>query len=257
MLEVSPVQISQSFGAMIAVNPLGAVKVCNFDCLYCNLGPSTVRLSRLKHDIEFPPVARLVESVGKVLAEEAKNGRTVDTIVLSGNGEPTLYPDLPALVTGLLDIRRALMPKIKLAILTNGDRLEDRDIADTLNRLDERIVKLDVGSERLFKQVNRPLSRSTLEKIMSGANNLVDLSVQCAILGGRHSLLSETSTTVLDEWLEAVAMLKPKRVLLHAAAQPMADSRAQEPQADDVHKIAHWLERKLKLKAQIEYGSAA
>lgn len=251
---VSQPKVRSPFGMTIVVNPLGAVKVCNFDCVYCNLGPSNVRISRLKQEVEFPSLEAISEALGKVLSAEAQANRKIETLLLSGNGEPTLYDRLPELVGTLLSLRRSFMPQMHVAIETNGDRLDDRDVATAVNLLDERIVKVDAGSQRLFKAMNRPLSRSSLEKIIRGARGLKDVSVQTAVLSGDLSLQNET---VREEWLEAVAMLSPKKVYLHAVRGPMTKEGLPATTADDLDRVAHWLERKLKFKAHVEYDSAA
>jgi wyosine [tRNA(Phe)-imidazoG37] synthetase (radical SAM superfamily) len=243
------------------LNILGDQKVCNFDCTYCSLGPSLIRISRLKQDAGFSAVDDIVTEVGRALGEAVKNGSAIDTILISGNGEPTLHPMFLPLVKALIAKRiemtsstNSLGRSTKLVALTNGDRLDDRDVVDALNLLDECIVKLDVGTEKAFKKINRPLSRSSLEKIILGARSLTNLSTQTMITGGDFSL---THSTQLDEWLEVLAMLNPKKVYLQHAQAPCADATVKFATEDDVNRISHWLERRLKIKAQVDFGFAA
>jgi hypothetical protein len=52
-------------------------------------------------------------------------------------------------------------------------------------------------------------------------------------------------------------MLNPKKVYLNRAQAPCADPTVKFVTDDEMHRISHWLERRLKIKAQVELGSAA
>ncbi len=258
---VSEIMNHATFGRTIEVNILGAQKVCNFDCVYCSLGPSQFRLSRLKQDVVFPTLEEISAAVGPALSLAAREDLPIDTILVSGNGEPTLHPLFLQVAKMLVERRTELSigtapgrTGTRIVVLTNGDRLDDRDIVDALNLLDETIVKVDAGTEKVFKKINRPISRSTLEKALQASRTLRHMSVQTTITGGDVSLLQ---TSHLEEWMEVIAMLTPKHVYLKLAQAPCADPNLKLATEDDLHRISHWLERKLKIKAQVESGYAA
>lgn len=249
------------FGRTVELNILGEQKICNFDCTYCSRGPSLIRISRLKHDAVFTPIEDILTSIGKVLGAEAQSGQPIDTILISGNGEPTLHPLFPSFARALIERRTELSSttsglgkQTRIVCLTNGDRLDDRDVVDALNLFDECLVKVDVGTEKAFKKINRPISRSSLEKILLGTRSLKMLSIQTMVTGGDISL---THSAQLDEWIEVVAMMNPKAVYLQKAIPPFADSTFRFATDDEIHRICHWLERKLKIKARVEFDSAA
>lgn len=248
-------------GRTIELNILGIQKICNFDCTYCSRGPSIIRISRLKLDAVFTPLAEILVEVGRALGQGASTGQAIDTILISGNGEPTLHPMFSEIARALIQKRIEMSSTTngfgrttKIVVLTNGDRLDDRHVLEALNLFDECIVKIDVGTERAFKKINRPLSRSTLEKVLLGARGLKNLSSQTVITGGDFSL---TDSTHLEEWLEVIAILAPKKVYLQIAKSPSADPLQKFATEDDVNRISHWLDRRLKIKAQIDFGSAA
>ena len=250
-----------AFGLTIELNILGETKLCGFDCTYCSRGPSVVRISRLKQDAEFTPLERIITEVGRALGKGAQAGQAIDTVLISGNGEPTLHPLFPQIARDLVAKRSEMASTTndlgrttKFIVLTNGDQLDDRDVVDALNLFDECIVKVDAGTEKAFKKINRPLSRSSLEKIILSARALKHFALQTVIAGGDFSL---THATQLEEWLEVVAMLNPKKVYLQLAQPPCADPAMKFATEDDVNRISHWLERRLKIKAQVDFGSAA
>ncbi len=247
---------SERFGQTIEVNLLGDQKLCSFDCGYCHLGESKVRMSRFKKDVEFPALEELILKVGQALSEKGQNGEVVDTILISGNGEPTIHPHFSDFVLSLLSKRHELMAAktSKILCLTNGDEFDRRDVRDALNKLDSTILKLDAGSEKAFKAINRPRSRSTFEKIILNARGIENLSIQATIVGGANGL---TNQARMEDWLEVVGMLNPKNVFLNRAIAPCADPDTILVSEDDVHRISHWLDRKLKIKAQVGLAIAA
>lgn len=255
---VSELMNHATFGRTIEVNILGEQKVCNFDCVYCSLGPSQFRLSRLKQDVVFPTLEEISAAIGPVLSLASQEDLPIETILVSGNGEPTLHPLFPQIMKMLTERRAELSAGTapgrtgtRIVVLTNGDRLDDRDVVEALNLIDETIVKVDAGTEKVFKKINRPISRSTLEKALQASRSIHYLSVQTTITGGDVSLLQ---TTHLEEWMEVIAMLTPKHVYLQLAQTPCADPKLKLATEDDLHRISHWLERKLKIKAQVEFG---
>ena len=249
------------FGRTVELNILGEQKICNFDCTYCSRGPSLIRISRLKHDAVFTPVEEIISAIGKTLGAGAQSGDAIETVLISGNGEPTLHPLFPNFAKALIERRSELSSTTtshgkttRIVCLTNGDRLDDRDIVDALNLFDESLVKIDVGTERAFKKINRPISRSSLEKIILGARALKSLTIQTMVTGGDVSLIHPNQ---LDEWIEVIAMMNPKAVYLQRPLAPCADPTVKFPTDDEIHRVSHWLERKLKIKARVAFDSAA
>jgi len=83
---------------------LSPVRRCNFRCVYCALD---YRLTKLE-PLDLPS-----KTMGKLLGQVA-NWDTPPGIVWAGEGEPTLHPDLPALVL------EAARLKLRQGMSTNG-----------------------------------------------------------------------------------------------------------------------------------------
>ena len=102
---------SRRLGTSLGVNlsPTDG-KVCSFDCLYCEAGfnaqgPGASGLPRREE------VARLLEEKLRVMHSE---GRTLDVITFSGNGEPTLHPDFPGILDDTVALRDKYFPDAKV-----------------------------------------------------------------------------------------------------------------------------------------------
>lgn len=80
-------------------------------------------------------------------------------VALSGDGEPTLSPNFPEIVQTVLHLRaQGRFPFFKLVLITNASGLDRPEVVRTLNLFtsrDEIWVKLDAGSQKHLRQVNR------------------------------------------------------------------------------------------------------
>jgi wyosine [tRNA(Phe)-imidazoG37] synthetase (radical SAM superfamily) len=245
-LVYGPVQ-SRRFGRSLGINILGTEqKACSFDCAYCDLGATTIRLNRLKSDIVFPTVDAISEAVNASLKEIHANGPNFDMICLSGNGEPTLHPDFNEVVKSVMQARETWMPDKPIAVLTNGAHLDSRKVVDAMNKIDQRIVKIDAGNERAFKVVNSPLSRTTLAKVISGVRSLKDVTIQALFVQGATD---NTSHADIEDWIEVIAIIKPKTVQIHGISRQTTQSGLIRCDEDTLYAIASRLERKTQIKA--------
>ncbi len=131
-------------------------KVCPYDCIYCQLGPTRVLSVRKEN---FFPVHTLVEEVRHAL----ERGPRPDVITLAGSGEPTLYRPLGRLIRDLKTIT-----DIPVVLLTNGALFGDPVLRREAALADRVLPSLDAGDEGLFRVVNRPHESLTLERVVAG-----------------------------------------------------------------------------------------
>ena len=228
-----PVQ-SRRLGWSLGINWFAPLtKVCNFDCVYCQLGRTTRRPVRT----DFVSV----DSFQTVIEQKFKSFRdqhqTIHVITISGNGEPLLHPHLPELVDLLLGARDHYLPDAKIWILTNGTRLDRPETAKALNRLDERAIKLD-GVNNWLVHVDQPLYGFSLEKLLAGLSMLKDYHLQVMLL---HGIENNASPRALEAWCDFVLkhQLHPKTIQLYTVDRypaypnvtPLSDKELEEAAA--------------------------
>jgi wyosine [tRNA(Phe)-imidazoG37] synthetase (radical SAM superfamily) len=171
----------RSRGISIGIN-LNPNKICNFDCVYCQVNrslPATaqkVDLEMLKQELD-----RILQSENDgSLYEEApfntlaQTERGVRDIAFSGDGEPTTYPRFEEVVRIAADARRRFgLGSAKLVLLTNAAYLHKPSVGAALAVMDENNgeiwAKLDAGTEEYFRRVNRP--RESLSRILDNILN--------------------------------------------------------------------------------------
>jgi len=134
----------------IDLSPL--VKQCNFDCLYCELAPS----STVDKQKEVVSVATIMDALKKHLDEK------IDVITLTANGEPTLYPYLDELIDEINKIKGDR----ETLILTNSATLIDEKVYNSLLKLDQVKLSLDAVSPDIFKKIDRPHATIRIENII-------------------------------------------------------------------------------------------
>jgi len=188
---VYPVISRRSRGLSIGVN-LNPDKVCNFDCIYCQVDRTVAG------DTRFVELERLVAELDETLALAA-SGRLFETdkfrsvpqelrrlndIAFSGDGEPTTHRNFDEIIAACAEVkRRHGLNDVKMVLITNASRFHRPHVQRGLEILDrnqgEIWAKLDAGTEEYFRLVDRspvPLTR-VLENI-TGAACLRPLVIQ-------------------------------------------------------------------------------
>jgi wyosine [tRNA(Phe)-imidazoG37] synthetase (radical SAM superfamily) len=142
---------SRRFGLSLGINVFNKEKICNFDCLYCELKPSSFGQ---KTKITNPQI--IFKDVQKAL----KNHPNIDVLTITANGEPTLYPFLDELIDLLKPLNK------KLLILSNSSMLYKQKIKNTLKKLDIVKLSLDCATKKCFSKLDKPL-HSNIKSIIN------------------------------------------------------------------------------------------
>ncbi len=146
---------SRRLGRSLGVD-LVPFKVCPFDCVYCQLGRTTIHTVR--RDVYVPTDEILAE-----LADKLASGPVCDYITLAGSGEPTLHKDLGRIVSAIKE-----MTDIPLAVITNSALLSEPEVRSALAQVDLVVPSLDAGDAETFEKINRPCAGITFESLVGG-----------------------------------------------------------------------------------------
>ena len=164
---VYPVLSRRSKGISIGIN-LNPDKLCNFNCIYCQVDRRTPGTeAEVKIGEILPELKNILEdlSSGALFADERFKGipkerLRVNDIAFSGDGEPSAYPGILALTREVIALKNSLgFIQVKPVMITNASgfgRLEVRE-ALSLIHLDggEVWAKLDAGSAGYYQKVCR------------------------------------------------------------------------------------------------------
>ena len=199
---------SRRLGRSLGINVLPAGhKVCTFDCQYCQYG--WTRPDCLATADGFPTVATVLAEIEAALA------RLPDSpsfLTFSGNGEPTLHPDFPRLVDGVIALRDRVAPSARTAILSNSTRVGDPAVRAALRRLDARIMKLDAGRQATLDAFNQPLEPLGIDELVEGLGDLGEVTIQALFAGGPAG---NHNPEHVAAWLACVERIRPVTVQVY------------------------------------------
>ena len=147
---------SWRLGMSLGIDPLssGNQKICNFDCIYCQLGRTKDFTFERKIFVPTDDILREIKAMPDI---------PIDYLTFSGQGEPTLAKNLGEMIMALHEIRDE-----KIAVITNSSLLDREDVRCDLASADYVLAKLDVHSQQSLKSINGPAEGCGLKKIIQG-----------------------------------------------------------------------------------------
>ncbi len=202
---------SRRLGRSLGID-LVPYKTCTYDCVYCQLGPTTHKTLERR---EYMPVPAILNELDLKLADSD----AIDYISLAGSGEPTLHSGIGELIRKIKS-----RTKIPLAVLTNGSLLRMKEVQDALMPADLVIPSLDAGDAGVFKYVNRPHEGIAFEQMVEG---LVDFAARYKGEIRLEVFLLAGVTGIPDEVEKINRCLKGsniRRIQLNTAVRPPAKS---------------------------------
>jgi len=164
---VYPVLSRRSKGISIGVN-LNPDKVCNFDCIYCQVDrevPPVVRdvdETRLKDELR--DTLRQAKSGALFERDEFKSlpaaGREIRDVTFAGDGEPPSYPNFTGVVRETIRIKKEEgFEKVPINLLTNATLIDRPRVQEGMRLIDAdggaHWLKLDAGTEAYYQLVER------------------------------------------------------------------------------------------------------
>lgn len=173
----------RSRGLSIGVN-LNPDKVCNFDCVYCQVDRRSEAETRfVELDALLAELDALLELVcsGEIwgdpeFADVPAELRRLNDIAFSGDGEPTTYRNFDQIIDGVAAMkRRRHLDDVKLVLITNASMFHREAVQRGLELLDcnegEIWAKLETGTEAYYELIERTRIpfRQVLQNITAAA----------------------------------------------------------------------------------------
>lgn len=218
-------------------------KVCTFDCLYCEAGfnaqgPGSTGL----------PVASDVEvQLRNKLTRMKAEGKSLDTITFSGNGEPTLHPEFETIVDNVIALRNEFFPQAKISVLSNSTALAKPSVARALRRVDNNILKLDSAITSTLRLIDRPTNgqlnaEDVIERIAEFGAQCV---VQTMLLRGSYhgEAIDNTTPEEMSALTRAYMRIKPREVMLYSIDRPTPHHELEKVSAEEIREIAETLRK--------------
>jgi len=219
---------SRRLGRSLGVD-LVPFKVCTFDCIYCQLGPTTTKT--IKRD-DYACVDDVVDDVRAALDA----GTQPDYVTLSGSGEPTLHVHLDEVIA-----RVKKLSDVPVALLTNGALLYRENVRRDAALADVVLPSLDAPTPELFGRINRPDRALSFENHVAGLVRFREeyagqIWLEVFLLRGIND-----GEAHADAFRALIERIGPDRVHLNTAVRPTADAEAVRVSPEEMERFCERL----------------
>ena len=212
-------------------------KICSFDCLYCEAGFNAQGAGTTG----FTPRAEVARLLGRKLQTMLAAGQQLDVITFSGNGEPTLHPEFPAIVDDTLAQRSRFYPEAKVSVLTNSTRIFDPAVAAALKKVDNNILKLDSALDDTIRVLDRPNSPGfTADKVIESLRQFAGTGIiQTMMLRGEWEgrNIDNTTDAEVNALIEAYRRIGPREIMLYSIDRPTPARTLEKIPAEELRAI--------------------
>ncbi len=222
---------SRRLGLSLGIDLLPS-KICTFNCIYCEVGPTTLLTCERK---EFTPTGDIIAEIDSFLAVSGRE-KPIDVFTITASGEPTLHSGLGTIIAWLKE--RTNLP---VAVLTNGSLLFREDVIADLKLADIVIPSLDSAREKSFLKINRPAPCVRLKEIINGLrffaeNFRGELWLEILLCKNIND-----SAEDLKALRQALTVINPAKIQLNTVVRPPIESYAQPLTRTELEKCSRLL----------------
>lgn len=243
---------SRRLGVSLGVNLMpDDGKVCSFDCIYCEAGYNSQGAGTTGLPLR-EQTANALEAKLKAMRDA---GEKLDVITFSGNGEPTLHPDFPAVIDDTLRLRDKYYPTAKVSVLTNSTRIGDAKVAEALRRVDNNILKLDSAVEETMRLIDCPASKDfTVSRVTEQLKQFAGTGIiQTMMLRGEHGghAVDNTTDAEVRALTEAYKAIRPREIMLYSIDRSTPEEKLRKVPLEELRGIGARIEKETGIPVQV------
>ena len=269
---VYPVLSRRSGGISVGVN-LNPDKVCNFDCIYCQVDRTTQSetkfvameqlLAELEETLKLAASGQLFEH--EPFCDAPPQLRRLNDIAFSGDGEPTTYKNFDEIIAACADLKRRLgLGAVKMVLITNASMFHRPPVQRGLAILDQNNgeiwAKLEAGTAEYFQLVDRtPIPFQQILDNITAAARLRPLVIQALFMRVSGQPPSDAELEAFCDRLNEITAAggKLKLIQIYTVARRPAESFVAPLSDAEVDAIVALVRERTGLVAQAFYGAAA
>jgi wyosine [tRNA(Phe)-imidazoG37] synthetase (radical SAM superfamily) len=244
---------SRRLGVSLGVNLLPLdMKYCTFNCIYCECGWTEDKSAAEK---KLPSREHVREKLEEKLKSMKDSDQHPDAITFAGNGEPTIHPKFPEILEDTVILRDRYFPEASVSVLSNASTLNKPAVFQALKKTGNSILKLDAGTEEMFRLINGPRSGITLRTIVEKLKEFNgELIIQTLFLRGKldGKIIDNTAEPGFSRWLEHIKAINPKYVMIYPIDRSTPLENLEKVSFEELKMIAEKVE-KTGIKAQVFY----
>ena len=198
-------------------------KICNLHCVYCEVGPTVVPVTRRAR---YSPTGEILAEISVFCADPLRLA-AIDVLTVTAKGEPTLHLDFGTILRHIKNVTDK-----PVAVLTNGTTLGMEEVRRDLLPADIVVPSLDAVRPESFRVVDRPAPGLALDAVIDGLRRFSH--TYQGRLWLEILLVRDMNDTDADigALLPVLRTLRLDRIQLNTVVRPPADPCAR-PVADD------------------------
>lgn len=210
---------SRRLGISLGINLLPTHKKhCTFNCVYCECGHTPPP----DPEMNFPKREEVKAALEQKLASMKEKDAMLDSITYAGNGEPTIHPHFEEIVNDTIALRNKYFPGTVISVLTNASKVGAPGVADALLKIEQPILKLDAGTNEMFRKINNPRINISLNQIIENMMLLKGKAIiQTLFVRGTSgdTWVDNTTEEEVSAWLKHLEKLQPRLVMIYPIAR--------------------------------------
>jgi wyosine [tRNA(Phe)-imidazoG37] synthetase (radical SAM superfamily) len=204
---------SRRLGRSLGVD-LTPLKTCSFDCVFCQLGKTTVHTLKRQ---EYIPT----DSVLSELKSWLKKEESVDYITLSGSGEPTLHSRFGEVISFIRD-----NCSTRTALLTNGSLLHLPEVRRAASHAHVVKISLSAWDQASYHWINRPHPDLTFKQLIEGQRAFREqfpgeIWLEVFLVAGTNAISADVMKIA-----DLAQIIGPDRIHLNTAVRPPVEGYA-------------------------------
>jgi len=231
---------SRRLGLSLGINLLPIDnKLCSFNCIYCECGWNPDTKSKIKSQFHSRQIVR--DTLEQKLIQMVEAKELPDVITFAGNGEPTIHPEFESVIEDTIALRDRLVPKAKIAVLSNATMIHKDSVSRALNRIDNNILKLDGGFESTIKAIDQPVGTYKISRAIDLMSKFEgNIIIQTLFVKGMYDgvLIDNSTDQEVDAWLEHLKKIKPKEVMIYTIARDTPVETLEKVNIEKLNQIA-------------------
>ena len=219
---------SRRLGLSLGIT-LTPYKICSFNCVYCQLGRTTLQAHERK---EYIPVQEMVNELKSWFFHNAQQAKNLNYITLSGAGEPTLNIKIGEVI---IEIKK--ITALPIAVITNASLLNMPSVRKELCNADLIVPSLDSVDLTSFIKIDRPKEEIKIEGIIDGLVNLRKefkgkVWLEVMLVKGINDDLEQ-----VRKLKEIIDKINPDKVQLNSPVRSTAEPQVQAVDKKRIEKI--------------------
>jgi wyosine [tRNA(Phe)-imidazoG37] synthetase (radical SAM superfamily) len=216
-----------------------------YDQTHPDEGGPIIRMRR-----KMPTPGVIVTSAARRMIELSRAGDKLETLLVTGNLEPTSHPELVELIENLRELRDKWYPKAALALVSDSLDVDAAHLRHALGMFDKPVVRFEWGTAKAFASATgRP--GTDLKRMVEVLAGLERLMLQATFTEGKGG---NATPTELRNWIKKVGEIRPREVHLGTVAARKGGPKPLT--ADRLEKLAAEVTEKAGIPAQVASARA-